>query len=105
LSIQFAGFDWDEGNIGKCLKHGASRAEIEQLFLGAVMLLLPDVLHSDDEERFIAVGRTLKGRGLFVAFTERVGPHGILIRPISARYMHKKEIDKYEQESSALPQR
>jgi uncharacterized DUF497 family protein len=29
-------------------------------------------------------------------FTERDRGDGVLIRPISARYMHKKEVESYE---------
>ena len=28
--MQFKGFDWDQGNIAQCQKHGVSVAEIEQ---------------------------------------------------------------------------
>ncbi len=28
-----SGFDWDDGNIEKCQKHGVSLEEIEALFL------------------------------------------------------------------------
>jgi uncharacterized protein len=33
---------------------------------------------------------------MFVVFTIRVRDERVLIRPLSARYMHKKEIDGYE---------
>lgn len=52
----------------------------------------PDVAHSGEETRFIAIGKTHAGRALFVAFTLRNG----WLRPISARYMHEKEVRKYE---------
>jgi uncharacterized DUF497 family protein len=48
------------------------------------------------EDRFIAVGRNAAGRPLFVAFTFRMKHGQRLIRPVSARYMHKKEIAGYE---------
>jgi hypothetical protein len=54
------------------------------------------------ESRFIAVGRTPEGRFAFVAFTPRVREGQLLVRPISARYMHEKEVARYEKESSAL---
>jgi uncharacterized protein len=46
------------------------------------------------------VGRTTERRSLFVAFTFRINAMGALIRPISARYMHGKEIEGYEAQSS-----
>jgi hypothetical protein len=100
MMTTMAGFDWDDGNRRKCHKHGVSLAEIEALIL-ATPRAAPDWKHSGAEERFIAVGRNARGRPMFVAFTirEKDGQH--LIRPISARYMHAKEIKSYEKEEGA----
>ena len=49
--MDFAGFDWDEGNLGKRQKHGVSLAEIETMFAGTV-LIAPDPARSVREERF-----------------------------------------------------
>jgi uncharacterized DUF497 family protein len=85
------GFDWDEGNRAKVRKHGLTEPEIEAFFrLGP--RVAPDVVHSAEEARFIAVGRTAAGRPAFVAFCWR----GARIRPISARYMHSREVRRYE---------
>ena len=97
---QIAGFDWDGANRGKCEKHGVSANEIEALFRGRPRIA-PDLKHSALEDRFIAVGRNLVGRPMFVAFTFRERQGRIFLRPISARYMHGKEIAAYEKESSA----
>ena len=94
-----AAFDWDDGNRNKCQKHGVSLAEIEAL-LSADPRVAPDRRHSNVEERFIAVGRNSRGRPMFVAFTIRLKGDQQLIRPISARYMHEKEIEGYEKEGS-----
>jgi|SRR3954454_17032896 uncharacterized protein len=99
MSVEFSGFDWDDGNRKKCQKHGVSIDEIENLFLEQPRVA-PDLLHSGEEDRFIAVGRTTERRPLFVAFTFRKSAMGVLIRPISARYMHGKEIEGYESQSS-----
>ncbi len=48
----------------------------------------------------MAIGRTGRGRAIFVVFTFRVRAGKRLIRPLSARYMHSKEIESYENESS-----
>jgi uncharacterized DUF497 family protein len=40
----------------------------------------------------------------FVVFTLRRRGDAVLIRPISARYMHKKEIKAYEKENPDLQQ-
>ena len=97
--IAVAGFDWDEGNLAKCAQHGVSAREIEAVFL-AGPAIAPDLAHSAAEDRLIAVGRTAQGRALFVAFTLREKQGHRLIRPVSARYMHKKEIEAYEKKSS-----
>jgi uncharacterized protein len=102
--MQAAGFEWDEGNRSKCQKHGVSVAAVEELFRGPIAVL-PDPLHSKAEERFAAIGRTRKGRGVFVVFTFRTRRGKRLIRPISARYMHKKEIEHYEKETAAFQKR
>lgn len=54
------------------------------------------------ERRFRAIGHTDKGRGVFIVFTFRKKGDEVLIRPISARYMHKKEVDAYEKENPNL---
>jgi uncharacterized DUF497 family protein len=91
-----ARFDWDAGN-GRNTKRMAV-AEIEAV-LRSGPGIAPDPDHSAQEDRFIAVGRNAAGRPLFVAFTFRMKNDQRLIRPVSARYMHKKEIEGYETES------
>ena len=85
------GFDWDKGNRGKCAKHGVSIDEIEAIFQATSVMVKP--AHSATEPRFKAIGKTAAGRYLFLVFAIR----GDKIRPISARYMHRKEIQKYEE--------
>ena len=97
-----ARFDWDSANVAKCMKHGVTIDEIEALFVSGAKAL-PDVMHSGEEERFIATGRTTEGRALFVVFTLRHEGDDRLVRPISARYMHAKEVKRYEQTSEADP--
>lgn len=94
-----SGFDWDEGNRRKCQKHGLSIEQVEALF-AASPRVAPDPKHSDVEDRLIAVGRTQAGRPIFVAFTLRTQDRRRLIRPVTARYMHAKEMEAYEKESS-----
>jgi uncharacterized DUF497 family protein len=95
------GFDWDVGNIDKCKKHGLSVAVIEAFFRSEIQILV-DESHSEAEERFIAVGKLQDGRGVFVGFTIRDGRSGQLIRPITVRFMHKREIQKYEKVSTKI---
>ncbi len=98
MDLRISGFDWDEGNRTKCQKHGLSIAQIEALFAGGLRIA-PDREHSTDEDRFIAVGR-ITGRPVFVAFTIRIKEKRRFIRPVSARFMHAKEVAAYEEESA-----
>lgn len=91
------GFQWDDGNARKSEKHGVSSAEAEQVFFNQPVLLLSDVLHSQREQRFHALGKTDEGRLLHITFTLRHEDE--LIRVISARSMHRKERTIYEQAS------
>ena len=92
-----AGFEWDEGNREKCRKHGVSIAEIESVFRTPVVIV-PDDGHSTDEERRMrAIGKAMSGRHVFVVFTMRPHADGDLVRPLSARYMHRKEVKTYEE--------
>jgi hypothetical protein len=95
--MEFAGFDWDGGNRKKCQKHGISIAEIESVFSRPVVIL-PDKENPQGEQRFRAIGSTSKGRKAFVVFTLRNRGNGVLLRPISARYMHKREVKNYEKD-------
>ena len=101
MNMQFDGFDWDRGNRSKCQKHGLSLTAIERLF-ARPLAIIPDESHSREERRFRAIGRTEKGRTVFIVFTLRRYGDEQLIRPISARYMHKKEIEAYEEENPGL---
>jgi uncharacterized DUF497 family protein len=90
-------FDWDAGNREKCRKHGVSTAEIEAM-LSKPFAVFPDPAHSGIEERFKAIGTNEIGRYIFAVFTLRSRSDGLLIRPISARYMRRKEVVHYEKE-------
>jgi hypothetical protein len=99
--MQFDGFDWDQGNRAKCQKHGLTMEAIEGLF-SRPLAILPDIAHSKAEHRFRAIGRTEQGRGIFIVFTLRRKGEAELIRPVSARYMHRKEMESYEKENPSL---
>jgi len=101
MTVHAGGFDWDQGNRAKCEKHGLSVAVIEDLF-ARPLAILPDAAHSQSERRFCAIGRAEKGRGVFIVFTLRRDGERVLIRPISARYMHRKEMEAYEKENPDL---
>ena len=101
MNFVAAAFDWDHGNRDKCLSHGVSVPEIESIFRGPVDLF-PDRRHSRAEQRLKAIGRSKTGRHVFIVFTLRKRGDVLLIRPISARYMHGKEIRHYEKQKAEI---
>ncbi|MCA9466817.1 MAG: BrnT family toxin [Nitrospira sp.] len=102
MEVQILGFDWDTGNRRKCRQHGLALREIEAFFRQESVFVMPDIHHSQVEERYIAYGPSPKGRPMLVAFTFRIKEGETLIRPISARYMHAKEAREYEEKSSKI---
>jgi uncharacterized protein len=96
--MQFGGFDWDSGNLPKCLNHGVSRAEIEALFRHEVYVVRDSVVSG--EWRTLAFGNGA-GRWIFCVFTWR----GDRTRPVSVRFMHNKEVKRYVKEISRLEKR
>jgi uncharacterized DUF497 family protein len=96
--MQFGGFDWDSGNLPKCLGHGVSLTEIEALFRGDVYSVRDSVVGG--ERRTLAFGNG-SGRWIFCVFTWR----GDRIRPVRVRFMHDKEVKRYVEEISRLEER
>jgi len=96
--MQIDGFDWDIGNWPKCGKHGVSRAEIEQVLLNDPAVM-PDPF--PEEPRMRAIGQIPQGRYVFLVFQIREIGGATKLRPISARYMHQKEITYYEQQQKS----
>ena len=91
--MKVAGFDWDEGNWPKCGKHGVSREEIEEV-LSDTPAVMPDPFPEEPRRR--AIGTTAAGRYVFLVFMLRQIDGETRLRPISARYMHQKEIAHHE---------
>ena len=84
IKVDAVEFDWDEGNLDKSRrKHDVTPEEAESVFLDENSLVV--------EERFILVGKSDKNRNLFIVFTLRKEK----VRIISARRMHKEEVEKY----------
>lgn len=95
LDQEVVEFDWDEGNKGKNREHGVEDSESEEPFFDGHKVILEDPLHSLGEERFLLIGKTKKGRLLYVVFTKRKKR----IRIISARALNRKEKHLYEKET------
>ena len=87
-------FEWDEkkNRINK-KKHGVTFDEAETVFADEDALLIHDPDHSDDEDRFVLLGLSLKFRMLVVCHCYRSADE--LIRIISARKADKNEEKQY----------
>jgi uncharacterized DUF497 family protein len=85
-------FEWDKGNIGKNKKRKVGDSEAEEVFFDRNKIVFKDALHSGKELRFILIGKTKKGRLLYLVFTKRKSK----IRIVSARDINRKEVNIYE---------
>ncbi|MCA2553824.1 MAG: BrnT family toxin [Microcystis sp.] len=87
-------FDWDKNKAERNLsKHEVSFEEAKTVFDDPLYVDFYDLDHSEDEDRYLLVGQSNRGRLLIVSYTER----GNLIRLISAREVTKTERETYEQ--------
>jgi hypothetical protein len=87
-------FEWDprkaEANLRK---HGVSFTEAGTVFGDNLAITVPDPDHSENEERFITIGWSNRGRLLMVSHTDRNDK----TRIISARELTPKEQKTYEE--------
>ncbi len=60
-------------------------------------LISPDPYPASVEERLRAIGKSEDGRYMFAVSMFRTIEDELCIRPISARYMHRKETESHEQ--------
>ena len=87
-------FEWDKRKAATNLKkHGVSFAEAASTFGDTLSLTIPDPDHSDEEDRFVLLGVSQRGRMLAVPHT----PRGDCIRIISARLATRRERKTYEE--------
>lgn len=87
-------FEWDEEKAKANLKqHKVSFDEGATVFSDPFSITIPDPDHSTDEERYIDIGTSDKGRILIVSYTER----GTNIRIISCRKATPTERRSYEE--------
>jgi uncharacterized protein len=96
--IEFEAFEWDDGNYLHCQTHGIQVETIEKIF-EQQLLYFEDMRNSSSEKRWIAVGESGPRRLVFVAYTIRKIGRDRLLRPISARYIHRnsREEKVYEE--------
>ena len=87
-------FAWDEKKSQQNLKkHGVAFEEAQSVFFDDDALEFPDPDHSEDEDRFLMLGRSFKLRILLVCHCLR--EEEAVIRIISARKATKKERAAY----------
>lgn len=90
-------FEWDTHKAQVNLKkHGISFEEAKTVFGDPLLLTYPDDLHSENEERYISIGRSGPGRTLLVVHTEQESGQEHLIRIISSRKATNLERKDYE---------
>ena len=90
---EYTEFEWDKGNIDKSFKkHKISPNEAEEIFLDKNLFLQEDFKHSQREQRFVAIGKTISKKLLLTVFTIR----NYKIRIISVRIADNKERRQYE---------
>ena len=86
-------FEWDEKkNRANFRKHRVRFEEAQTVFEDDAACLFADDAHSDDEARFIIIGRSTSSRYLFVCHCYRTKD---AIRIISARKASAAEIRLY----------
>lgn len=85
---------WDPAKAaGNCEKHKVGFEEASTAFADSDALRIYDPDHSADEDRFILLGLSNRGRLLVVSHCYREGD--ALIRIISARKAKKSEAETY----------
>ena len=89
MLVELSQFDWDEGNKAKILKR-MSVEVAESAFLGEPQVFF-DEAHSGEEPRWFLMNVVDK-RAVALIFTVRSNK----IRIVSARYMHAREVKKYD---------
>lgn len=89
-------FEWDEAkNRENIIKHKVSFEEATSIFLNPV-LEEPDIAHSENEDRYVAIGISAYYRELIVCYCvrEKIDNEKV-IRLITARKANEDERRKY----------
>ena len=89
-------FEWDEAKEAKNIhKHRINFQEAKTIFNDEAAITSFDASHSDEENRFVDIERSDRGRILVVSYTER----GPCIRIISCRTAEPVERRQYERQN------
>ena len=87
-------YEWDPVKAAaNAKKHHVTFEEAASVFLDPLALTFWDPDHSEGEDREITIGRSRRGRALFVAHTARESR----VRIISARRATRQEQRQYEE--------
>ena len=87
-------FEWNETKADLNLKrHKVSFDEAKTVYYDPFLLTFPDPFHSDEEDRYLNLGRSYMGQILVVIHTQR----DEAIRIISARKATRSEQRAYEE--------
>ena len=94
FEIQEQRFIWDRNkNLSNIEKHGISFKEAALTFFDPYAVTIDDIMHSQDEERFLLIGLSEKIRLLTVCHCYREKDN--VVRIISARKATKREEGEY----------
>ena len=92
-------FEWHESKASaNRRKHRVAFEEAKTVFGDPLSLVVPDVGHSEEEDRWVRLGISARGRLLAVVYTERRD----VIRLISSRRATISEVRDYEQTNQRL---
>ena len=87
-------FDWDPAKAVRNLKdHKVAFEEASTVFGDPLAMLMADPDHSEDEERYLLLGMSIRRKLLVVSFAERPP----LTRLLSAREATRHERRQYEE--------
>jgi uncharacterized protein len=97
--MTFFDFDWNASKARANLrKHKVAFKLATSVFNDPLAVTIYDEEHSDDEERWVTLGRAQNGQVLVVIHTsEEVSATELHIRMISARLAEREEVRDYEQ--------
>ncbi len=88
-------FEWDSRKAqANIKKHGVRFEEAQSSLLDEFALTVYDEEHSDEEERWFAIGMSAQGRVLVTVYTER----GSATRIITSRKATQYEIEEYQKQ-------
>ncbi len=86
--------EWDERKaVSNVEKHGVSFDEARTVFEDPLFVEFYDPDHSLEDQRYLMVGQSVRGRLLIVSYADR----GDILRLISAREVTRREREVYEE--------